>query len=47
MLMFVVCCTHPGLWSARFGLCPRQGEHSALLVGAATPVDVDELIDLL
>ncbi len=25
----------------------RQGEHSALLVGAATPVDVDELIDLL
>jgi GntR family transcriptional regulator, transcriptional repressor for pyruvate dehydrogenase complex len=25
----------------------RQGEQSALLVGAATPVDVDELIDLL
>jgi GntR family transcriptional regulator, transcriptional repressor for pyruvate dehydrogenase complex len=25
----------------------RQGEHSALLVGAATPVDIDELIDLL
>lgn len=25
----------------------RQGEHSAVLVGAATPNDVDELIDLL
>ena len=25
----------------------RQREHSSLLVGAATPVDVDELIDLL
>ena len=25
----------------------RQGEHSALLVGAAMPVDIDELIDLL
>lgn len=25
----------------------RQGEQSALLVGAATPIDIDELIDLL
>jgi GntR family transcriptional repressor for pyruvate dehydrogenase complex len=25
----------------------RQGEHSALLVGAATPIDIDELVDLL
>jgi GntR family L-lactate dehydrogenase operon transcriptional regulator len=28
-------------------LLRRQGEQSAVLVGAATPVDVDELIDLL
>lgn len=28
-------------------LLQRQGEHSAILVGAATPNDVDELIDLL
>jgi DNA-binding FadR family transcriptional regulator len=32
---------------AQLEILRRQGEHSALLVGAATPRDVDELIDLL